>query len=158
MDDGIRVRVICGEITEMKARLCTEIVADPEYLDMWVPPGNGAFSHPSNPARPSLPTFSRVQALSETPRSHRSFDVEGAKYRDPMNPLQIGNARIWSCSIDGDEMTRCRPGKRGLRFLLVSGRPIKSRWPGSGPIVMNTQEELKQAYSELRNGTFIQPG
>jgi redox-sensitive bicupin YhaK (pirin superfamily) len=54
----------------------------------------------------------------------------------------------------GDEVT-VQAGERGIRFLLVSGRPIKEPVAWHGPIVMNTQAELQQAVSELRNGTFI---
>jgi len=55
----------------------------------------------------------------------------------------------------GDEVT-VEAGERGIRFLLVSGKPIKEPVAWYGPIVMNTQAELQQAVTELRNGTFIQ--
>ncbi len=54
----------------------------------------------------------------------------------------------------GDEVT-VQAGDEGLRFLLVSGKPIQEPVAWYGPIVMNTQEELRRAYTELRNGTFI---
>ncbi|MCK5447133.1 MAG: pirin family protein, partial [Gemmatimonadetes bacterium] len=54
----------------------------------------------------------------------------------------------------GDEVT-IQAGDEGIRFLLVSGKPIQEPVAWAGPIVMNTQEQLKQAYSELRDGTFI---
>jgi hypothetical protein len=57
----------------------------------------------------------------------------------------------------GDEIT-VQAGERGIRFLLVSGKPIEEPVAWAGPIVMNTQEELQQAYDELRNGTFIKGG
>jgi quercetin 2,3-dioxygenase len=46
-------------------------------------------------------------------------------------------------------------GESGIRFLLVSGKPLKEPVAWYGPIVMNTKEELRQAVDELRNGTFI---
>jgi len=49
-------------------------------------------------------------------------------------------------------------GDNGIRFLLVSGKPIEEPVAWYGPIVMNTQEELRQAYTELREGTFIDQG
>ena len=49
----------------------------------------------------------------------------------------------------------CRPGDEGIRFLLVSGKPIEEPVAWYGPIVMNTQEQLRQAIAELQNGTFI---
>jgi redox-sensitive bicupin YhaK (pirin superfamily) len=46
-------------------------------------------------------------------------------------------------------------GERGIRFLLVSGRPIGEPIAWAGPIVMNTEEELRQVWRELEEGTFI---
>jgi hypothetical protein len=54
----------------------------------------------------------------------------------------------------GDEIT-VQAGDAGVRFLLVSGRPIQEPVAWYGPIVMNTEDELRQAYAELRAGTFI---
>jgi redox-sensitive bicupin YhaK (pirin superfamily) len=54
----------------------------------------------------------------------------------------------------GDEVT-VQAGPQGIRFLLVSGKPLEEPVAWQGPIVMNTPEELRQAYAELRNGTFI---
>ncbi len=54
----------------------------------------------------------------------------------------------------GDEVT-VQAGEAGIRFLLVSGRPLQEPVAWRGPIVMNTNEELQQAFSELRAGTFI---
>jgi quercetin 2,3-dioxygenase len=54
----------------------------------------------------------------------------------------------------GDEV-RVQAGEEGLRFLLVSGKPIEEPVAWYGPIVMNTNAELEQAYAELRDGTFI---
>jgi len=56
----------------------------------------------------------------------------------------------------GDEIT-VQAGPEGIRFLLISGAPIQEPVAWHGPIVMNTQAELQQAFSELRNGTFIRP-
>ena len=54
----------------------------------------------------------------------------------------------------GDEIT-VQAGEEGIRFLLVSGKPIEEPVAWYGPIVMNTQEELRQAVTELQSGTFI---
>jgi hypothetical protein len=56
----------------------------------------------------------------------------------------------------GDEVT-VQAGDEGIRFLLVSGKPIEEPVAWYGPIVMNTENELREAYAELRNGTFIKP-
>ena len=54
----------------------------------------------------------------------------------------------------GDEVT-VEAGDEGIRFLLVSGKPIEEPVAWHGPIVMNTNAELQQAVAELNNGTFI---
>jgi redox-sensitive bicupin YhaK (pirin superfamily) len=58
---------------------------------------------------------------------------------------------------EGDDVT-VQAGEAGIRFLLVSGRPLEEPVAWHGPIVMNTEEELRQAYRELRQGTFIKHG
>ena len=55
---------------------------------------------------------------------------------------------------NGDEVA-VQAGEKGIRFLLISGTPIKEPVAWHGPIVMNTQDELKAAFNELNNGTFI---
>ena len=56
----------------------------------------------------------------------------------------------------GDEVT-VQAGPEGVRFLLISGAPIDEPVAWHGPIVMNTQDELRQAMRDLNNGTFIKP-
>ena len=54
----------------------------------------------------------------------------------------------------GDEIS-VQAGDEGIRFILVSGKPIKEPVAWYGPIVMNSQAELQQAFTELKQGTFI---
>ena len=46
-------------------------------------------------------------------------------------------------------------GSEGVRFLFASGKPLREPVAWSGPIVMNTQEELRLAFDELNKGTFL---
>ena len=57
--------------------------------------------------------------------------------------------------FDGGDEVAVKAGENGVRFLLISGTPIKEPVAWHGPIVMNSQEELRQAFNELNNGTFI---
>ena len=68
-------------------------------------------------------------------------------------PSMLGN-RSLVLFDSGDEIT-VTAGDEGIRFLLVSGRPLEEPVAWYGPIVMNTRAELQQAYAELKNGTFI---
>lgn len=152
-DDGSRVRVICGDFWG-KTGPVDGIAADPRYLDVWVPPGT----------RKTLPV--------ETSRHAFAYVFDGAgSFRDASEPRdvrtdQVGEPVAPSTEVEevvnrslvlfdrGDEVT-VQAGEEGIRFLLVSGKPIEEPVAWHGPIVMNTQQELHQAYTELREGTFI---
>jgi redox-sensitive bicupin YhaK (pirin superfamily) len=152
-DDGTHVRVICGEFWG-KAGPVDGIAADPRYLDVWVPPGT----------RKTLPV--------ETSRHAFAYVFDGAgSFRDASDPREVRTDQVGEPVASatqeeevanrslvlfdrGDEVT-VQAGEQGVRFLLVSGKPIEEPVAWHGPIVMNTQEELRQAYAELREGTFI---
>lgn len=150
-DDGTSVRVVCGDFWG-KSGPVDGIAANPRYLDVWVPPGK----------RKTLPV--------ETNRHAFAYVFEGTgTFRDASVPVSIQTDIVESdgksnMSVvgnrslvlfdNGDEVT-VKAGESGIRFLLVSGKPLKEPVAWSGPIVMNTEEELRQAYAELHNGSFI---
>jgi redox-sensitive bicupin YhaK (pirin superfamily) len=154
-DDGTRVRVVCGEFWGQRGPV-DGIAADPRYLDVWVPPGT----------RKTLPVETYHQAFA--------YVFEGSGwFRDASEPRGVltdrgtpeaellvrertGNRSIVLFG-SGDEVT-VQAGEEGIRFLLVSGGPIQEPVAWYGPIVMNTREELQQAITELREGTFIKHG
>ncbi len=151
-DDGTKVRVITGEFWGKKGPV-EGVAADPRYLDVWVPPGK----------RKSLPVETDRHAFAYVFEGTGSFrsasqpfgvltekQVNGA---DTVVREQTGN-RSLIVFDRGDEVT-VQAGDQGIRFLLVSGRPLEEPVAWYGPIVMNTQAELQQAVDELRNGTFI---
>jgi redox-sensitive bicupin YhaK (pirin superfamily) len=150
-DDGTRVRVVCGEFWGQRGPV-EGIAAEPYYLDIWVPPG----------VRRSFPVDTRRNAFA--------YIFEGAGiFRDASDPFGVlteksgpvetveremtGNRSLVLFDA-GDEVT-VTAGPQGIRFLLVSGQPLKEPVAWYGPIVMNTEEELYQAVQELRDGTFI---
>jgi redox-sensitive bicupin YhaK (pirin superfamily) len=150
-DDGTRVRVICGEFWG-KTGPVDGIAADPSYLDVWIPAGR------------------RKTLKVETSRHAFAYVFEGSgSFRDASQPLgvltekdgpvetvvreQTGN-RSLVLFDSGDEVT-VKAGDEGIRFLLVSGKPIEEPVAWYGPIVMNTEEELRRAVKELNDGTFI---
>ena len=153
-DDGTRVRVICGSFWG-KSGPVDGIAADPRYLDVWVPAGR----------RKTLPVDRSRHAFA--------YVFEGAgTFRDASQPLEVRTERVGSGDRaapeetgnrslvlfdSGDEVT-VQAGEAGIRFLLVSGKPIEEPVAWYGPIVMNTEEQLRQAYAELREGTFIKHG
>ena len=135
-DDETRVRVICGSFWG-KTGPVHGIAADPRYLDVWVPPGR----------RKTLPVETSQHAFAYV------FDGSGT-FRDASTAAGETGNRSLVLFDRGDDVT-VQAGASGIRFLLVSGKPIEEPVAWYGPIVMNTREQLQQAYTELQNGTFI---
>jgi hypothetical protein len=150
-DDGTRARVLCGSLWGVRGPV-DGIAADPAYLDLFVPAGR----------RKTIPV--------ETTRHAFAYVFEGAGvFRDASSPApapaeRVGDATGSAGEADnrtlvlfgrGDEIT-VQAGEQGIRFLLVSGRPLREPVAWRGPIVMNTQEQLRQAFDELERGTFLQ--
>jgi redox-sensitive bicupin YhaK (pirin superfamily) len=151
-DDGTRVRVICGSFWG-KTGPVDGVAADPRYLDIFVPPGV------------------RKHLRVETSRNAFAYVFEGSgRFRDGSEPREATTDHVGTANTDsgftdvsnrflvlfdrGDEVV-VEAGDQGVRFLLVSGEPIQEPVAWRGPIVMNTEEQLRQAYAELRAGTFI---
>jgi len=150
-DDGTRVRVVSGDFWG-KTGPVEGVASEPRYLDVSVPPGQKkrlAVDRSRN-------AFAYVFAGSGTFRDAsepRAVLTEGAGPNDNPRYEQTGN-RSLVLFDRGDEIV-IQAGDEGIGFLLVSGKPIEEPVAWYGPIVMNTREELQQAYAELRAGTFI---
>jgi quercetin 2,3-dioxygenase len=151
-DDGTRVRIVCGDFWGKRGPV-EGVAADPRYLDVFVPPGK----RKTLPVEVERHAFAYVFEGSGVFRgASQPFGVLTEKAVDDGEVLireQTGN-RSLVVFDRGDEVT-VQAGEQGIRFLLVSGKPIAEPVAWYGPIVMNTQAELQQAVSELRNGTFI---
>ena len=150
-DDGTRVRVICGNFWGRSGPV-DGIAAEPRYLDVWVPPG----TRKTLPAEASRNAFAYVfEGAGDFRNSSapRGVLTEGTGADDTPVRETTGN-RSLVLFDRGDDVT-VQAGDEGVRFLLVSGRPIEEPVAWYGPIVMNTEQELRQAWQELRDGTFI---
>jgi redox-sensitive bicupin YhaK (pirin superfamily) len=137
-EDGTRVRIVCGSYSG-KTGPVEGVAADPRYLDVRVLPG----IRKSFPVEPSRNAFAYVFEGSGV------FGGASA----PDGPGAAGNRSLVLFGA-GDDVA-IAAGDTGVRFLLVSGRPIAEPVAWHGPIVMNTKEEIRQAMAELQNGTFI---
>ena len=147
-DDGTHVRVVCGEFWGRKGPV-DGVAADPIYLDVTVPAGKrkalpvettrhafayvfdggGRFGNASDPQAVKTETLGGLDGVAADNRSLILFDR-------------------------GDEVT-VEAGERGVRFLLVSGKPLGEPVAWRGPIVMNTQAELQHAFAQLQDGSFL---
>jgi redox-sensitive bicupin YhaK (pirin superfamily) len=151
-DDGTRVRVVCGEFWGKRGPV-EGVAADPRYLDVFVPPGK----RKTLPVEIERHAFAYVFEGSGTFRSaSEPFGVLTEKDGNGGETLireRIGNRSL--VLFDSGDQVTVRSGEEGIRFLLVSGKPIEEPVAWHGPIVMNTQAELQAAVAELRDGTFI---
>ena len=156
-DDGTVVRVVVGEFWGKRGPV-EGIAADPRYLDISIPPnrrktfkvelgrhafayifaGSGRFANASEPQ--FIPTEAVGKAVDE-------IDLAATL----SNALDNRHLILFD---QGDEVT-VQAGEEGLRFLLISGKPLKEPVAWYGPIVMNTQAELQQAMRDLQSGTFL---
>jgi redox-sensitive bicupin YhaK (pirin superfamily) len=150
-DDGTRVRIVCGSFWGKQGPI-EGVAADPRYLDVSVPPGvkKRLAVETSNHAFAYVFAGSGTFRDASGPRAVRTEDERGVE--DP-SLSRVGN-RSLVLFDRGDEVV-VQASDEGIRFLLVSGRPIEEPVAWYGPIVMNTQAELRQAWAELKDGTFI---
>jgi quercetin 2,3-dioxygenase len=150
-DDGTRVRIVCGEYKGTKGPV-DGIAADPIYLDVSIP-GGMVKTIPVEGSRHAFAYIFEGSGKFCNASEPLSVPTEGAGWADTSLPTDAGN-RTLILFDSGDELT-VHAGDDGIRFLLVSGKPLREPVAWYGPIVMNTQEELRQAFKELQQGTFL---
>jgi quercetin 2,3-dioxygenase len=153
-DDGTVVRVVVGSFWG-KTGPVDGIAADPQYLDISVPPGKRKTFKVDTWRK----AFAYVFAGSGTFRdaaAPKGVLLEKEVRGQEVNIRDLSGNRTLVEFGTGDEVT-VQAGDDGVRFLLISGAPIQEPVAWHGPIVMNTQAELQQAMADLRNGTFIKP-
>jgi quercetin 2,3-dioxygenase len=150
-DDGTEARVVCGTFWGVTGPV-DRIAADPIYLDISVPAGK----------RKTLPVETTRHAFAYVFGGAGSFcnasgpltvPTEPVGWTDTHPPAEADN-RSLVLFDRGDEVV-VQAGEEGIRFLLISGQPLEEPVAWYGPIVMNTQEELRQAFDELNQGTFL---
>jgi redox-sensitive bicupin YhaK (pirin superfamily) len=150
-DDGTQVRVVCGNFWG-KSGPVDGIATNPTYLDVTVAPGR----------RKTLPVETLRHAFAYVFAGSGKFCNASAPLAVPTESVQwldttpptVADNRSLILFDSGDEVT-VQAGDDGIRFLLVSGRPLQEPVAWYGPIVMNTQEQLQKAFSELKQGTFL---
>jgi hypothetical protein len=154
LKNGVRVKIICGKVDKTQGPV-QDIVTDPEYLDVTVPEGT-TFTHPVKRGRNVFAYVIEGEGYFDLSRDAYGHEVVGTNYFELKRSCACGNETMIHYG-DGDEVS-VSSDKIGVRFLLASGRPIGEPVAWYGPIVMNTQDELKIAFEEYRDGTFIKHG
>lgn len=132
---GASVRVICGTVGGITGPV-RDLMADPEYLDVTLEPGSRIF----HPVKDDHMAAAYV------------FQGSGRFHPDPGD--EISNRTMILFGEGGSEID-VRASGEGCRFLFFSGIPLKEPIAWGGPIVMNTDAEVRQALAEYQNGTFI---
>ncbi|MEY8834863.1 pirin family protein [Phaeobacter italicus] len=153
-DDGTRVRVIVGDFWGKRGPV-DGIAADPQYLDVSVPPGVKKTFRIDTCRRAFAYVFAGQGAFVDA-APPQGILLEKEVAGEELHIRDMSGDRTLIRFGTGDEIT-VQAGPEGVRFLLISGAPIEEPVAWHGPIVMNTREELNQAFRDLRNGTFIKP-
>jgi len=150
-DDGSKARVICGEFWGKRGPV-EGVAADPRYVDISIPPNKTKRIKVETTRNAFAYVFAGAGTFQDasTPQAvltESAVDPNAAPVYDAKNHSLVLFDR-------GDEIV-VQAGPEGIRFLLVSGKPLEEPVAWYGPIVMNTDAELRQAMSQLQNGTFI---
>ncbi len=150
-DDGTNVRVVCGSFWGKKGPV-DGIAADPVYLDVSVPPGETK-TLPVETTRHAFAYVFGGDGKFCNASAPLAVPTESVKWADTNPPTDADNRSL--ILFDRGDEVRVTAGEDGIRFLLVSGKPLEEPVAWYGPIVMNTQEQLQQAFKELEQGNFL---
>ncbi len=153
-DDGTRVRLVCGSFWGKRGPV-EGIATDPIYIDVSVPPGKKK----TLPVPVTSHAFAYVFAGSGkfcNASGPLAVPTEGVGWMDTAPPAEADNRSL--VLFDSGDDIAVQTGDEGIRFLLVSGKPLEEPVAWYGPIVMNTQQELQEAFTDLERGTFLKTG
>ena len=145
------IRIIAGEVSGTKGPV-QDIVIDPEYIDVTVPAGS-EFRHPTKRGYTVFAYIIEGQGYFCREKDPFTYEMEGINYFDIQREPFVDNGKLVLFD-DGDEIM-ASTGEHKVRFLLISGKPIGEPVAWYGPIVMNTHDELRIAFEEYEQGTFI---
>jgi redox-sensitive bicupin YhaK (pirin superfamily) len=150
-DDGTWIRLIAGTVGDTRGPV-RDVVTDPFYADVTVPPSSEHVL-PTKPGHAALAYVIEGQGYFCRQKDPFSYEVQGVNYFDMQREPLLGNGMLVLFD-DGDEVV-VSTGNDPVRFLLATGRPLGEPIAWYGPIVMNTEQELREAFEDYRNGTFV---
>jgi redox-sensitive bicupin YhaK (pirin superfamily) len=151
LSNDTTINIISGQVSGVEGPV-RDIVIDPEYIDVTVPP-NSEFRHPTKQGHTVLAYVIDGQGYFCEEKNPFTYEVEGINYFDIQRDPFVGNGTVVLFD-DGDEILAFTEEHK-VRFLLISGKPIGEPVAWYGPIVMNTHDELRIAFEEYEQGTFI---
>ncbi|KPK28099.1 MAG: pirin [Desulfobacterales bacterium SG8_35_2] len=151
LENDVQIKIICGKVNNSKGPV-QDIITDPVYLDVTVP-AHTVYLHPTKQGHTVFAYVIAGQGYFCKEKKPFTFETEGENYFDmETDPLASNGTLV--LFADGNSV-HIETGDQGIRFLLISGKPLGEPVAWRGPIVMNTQEELRLAFDEYREGTFL---
>lgn len=152
LSSGAKIKIIAGEIEGINGPV-RGIVIDPELLDISIPAG-GVFTHPVKSGHTAIAYLLDGEGYFDDRRDAFAYEKVGAGWMDVDRRCLCGPETVILYERDGQEV-KITAGDQALRFLFISGMPLQEPVAWYGPIVMNTQEELRLAFDEYAKGTFV---
>jgi redox-sensitive bicupin YhaK (pirin superfamily) len=154
LDNNVRIKIICGEVGGSRGPV-QDIMIEPEYLDISIP-AHTKYIHPTRPGHTALAYVIDGLGYFCEEKNPFSYEMEGINYFDLQRPPFVANENL--ILFDDGDSVAISTEEQGVRFLLMSGKPLHEPIAWYGPIVMNTREELRLAFEEYEKGTFIKQG
>jgi redox-sensitive bicupin YhaK (pirin superfamily) len=152
LENGVTVKVIAGEVGGVKGPV-GDIVIEPEMLDIYVPAGT-SFSHSLPSGHTAFAYILSGEGYFDDQRDAYAYEMVGHGWSDTERHCLCGIETVVLFEHSGS-VVEVTTTDKALRFLFVSGRPLGEPVAWYGPVVMNTQEELKIAFEEYQRGTFV---
>lgn len=151
-EEGVSIKIICGTVNQVKGPV-HDVVTDPIYLDITLP-AYKTYTHFVEDSHNVLAYVIDGEAYFDPERTPFAYEAAGENYFDMKPPCSCGNGTLVLYEMGGSQIS-VTTDKKGVRFLLMSGLPLKEPIAWYGPIVMNTQLELRLAFQEYQDGTFV---
>ncbi|QEM67618.1 pirin family protein [Geobacter sp. FeAm09] len=152
LDSGVRVKIVSGRVNGVQGPV-RDIVIDPEMLDVSIPAG-AAFRHPVTAGHTAVAYVLDGEGYFDEQRDAFAYEMAGSGWMDLDRRCICGPETVVLYKREGSDVL-IEAGERPVRFLFIAGKPLHEPVAWYGPIVMNTQEELRVAFEEFQNGTFI---
>ena len=152
LESGTVIRVVCGEVAGVRGPV-RDVVIDPELLDVSVPAGT-SFTHRVKHGHTAIAYLLDGEGYFDDRRDAFAYEMVGAGWMDVTRRCICGPETVVLYEREGSEVT-VTAGDRPVRFLFIAGKPLNEPVAWYGPVVMNTQEELRVAFDEYAKGTFV---
>jgi redox-sensitive bicupin YhaK (pirin superfamily) len=151
LENKVQIKIICGTVNNTKGPV-HDIKIDPEYLDITVP-AHTVYQHPTKPEHTVLAYVIGGRGYFCKEKKPFTHETEGENYFDMETDPAVNNGTL--ILFEEGDTVHIETEQESIRCLLISGKPLGEPVAWYGPIVMNTQEELRFAFEEYQNGTFL---